>query len=109
MAPCPTCGLEVDLLLVLEHVGWRCDSSDDTNLRATGSEDIIKYTSDNWFSYTEGADEGQIKLLAEKLKHEEDKGNKVAYINISYHDDVIKPIFNSLLQRKLVTVLWQED
>jgi len=108
--PCPTCGISIDIIEILEHVK-RYDGYDDTQVKVTGAEAITSYIRDEWFGYydKDSKEAKEVEELIEKVKQVEVDGKKVAYIKISYHDGMVKSLFQSLVARKCIKVVWRDD
>lgn len=104
--PCPTCGVSADLLGIMNSMRTG-QYSEDTEVKATGAADVVRYIKDHWFTYEEESDGDKlVKQIVKDMKAAEKLGRKVAYISISYHDDVTKALFAALKERKKIDVIY---
>lgn len=105
--PCPTCGgVSADLLGIMNSMRMG-QYSEDTEVKATGAADVVRYIKDHWFTYEEESDGDKlVKRIVKDMKAAEKLGRKVAYVSISYHDDVTKALFEALKERKKVDVIY---
>jgi hypothetical protein len=94
---CPFCKRhDFNIIDRIRLIGQR-DVCDDTRLRSEGAQDVIDYI--NWL------DAEEVTTITAVIKDYADRGFKIAYIDIGYHDDSLNNEFESLRTRgKLVVI-----
>ncbi len=98
---CPHCGRgDRDFLDII-----RSRNGNESEVQTVGADDVIDelYTDCDWDVYNNGDKEAQ--KLVKKIRAEEKKGNMVAFIDISYHDQDLNDEFHARVKAKTLKVL----
>jgi len=101
--PCPHCGRSnPDILALIETAS--CES-EDNDVNAIGYDDVMKSFKENtWRS------EEEIKKLISKIEeYESNPKYKMASINISYHNEALNTILNTMVKNKEVIIVSKGD
>ena len=95
--PCKCCG--VTYIPLLKFMGECCKdygNSEASELEATGRDDILakwkEYT--GWSQHSEEEEAKKAADLEKKLAEYGDKKWDLAWVQISYHDDILKTLFD---------------
>jgi hypothetical protein len=106
---CPTCGRkDPDFIDYVEkHSNDIC--GDETRVKAIGSEKIIDYIRDNWYSYDDSSEEEKKrKSLIKALKKAEKDGKRVALVEIAYHYEDVNEEYQIQLNNGSIEKLWSD-
>ena len=105
---CPHCGrTDVDFLDLVEAMGSKADS-EDTELKARGSEQIWGRLTKDVLQYCGEEEKKKFEKIFGLMLTAEEKGYKVGEVEISYHDPSTENLMNDLKRREFLVVLWSD-
>lgn len=83
-------------------------SGDSTKVHATTADRIIEYINDSYGLYLDDADKKKWESVFRKIKKAEKNGKEVAFISISYHDEIAGDEFVTQLRNKTIEKIWSD-
>ena len=93
---CPHCGRkDPNVIEVIKRAG---DNGDDTRVEAEGKKEVIQYVTD--------AGREDSENLIKKIKDMITGSSKIAYVCVSYHDEVVHEM---LEDAKNVEIIWRSE
>jgi hypothetical protein len=101
---CPTCGRKN--LNIIDLIEKECNRDYDTKVYAKGVDAVIKYIEENVGYYDDDVNgKKEYNKLIKEIKKEGAKDKEIAYVSISYHNEVL----NNEIYSKDIKILDKRD
>lgn len=73
--------------------------SDCTEIKSEGKENVCDYIKENWYD----DEQNYIEIIRNNTK------NNIVYLQISYRDELIKDLFDFLVENKSIEIIYRDD